>query len=124
MKTEKTNAKIETDTEMLARMMMNGFEKIDERFEKMEERLTQEISSVKQEISSVKQEMNNRFEEVDAHFDEIDARLTNINIEQKETNHRLDSIEKKQLGTILSLDETVHRNEFNRLTKRVEVLEK
>ncbi len=57
-------------------------------------------------------------------LDGIDSRLTNIGTEQAETNRRLASLEKKQLGTILSLDETVHRNEFNKVVQRVEVLEK
>ncbi len=115
-KTEK-----ETTLDMLARMMLGGFEEIkndmNNRFEKMEGRLTQEISSVKQEISSVKEEMNIRFEDVE-------IRLTNINLEQKETNRRLDTMERHQKGMLESLDETVHRNEFNKVVRRVEVLEK
>ena len=91
--------------ENLATFTVNGFEKIDERFEKMEEKIEQ-----------VKEEMNNRFEDVE-------IRLTNINLEQKETNHRLDTMERHQKGMLESLDETVHRNEFSRLEKRVKVLE-
>jgi len=112
MKKEKTNAKIETDTEMLARMLVNGFEKIDERFEKIDER----FEKMEEKIEQVKEEMNNRFEDVE-------IRLTSINLEQKETNRRLDTMERHQKGMLDSLDETVHRNEFARLEKRVEVLE-
>jgi len=98
--------KKETSTEMLAHLMVNGFEQVNQRFEK-----------VSDEIASFKQEVH-------ARFSEVDSRLDNLTSEQKETNRRLDSLEKKQMGTLLSLDETVHRNEFEKLSRRVEVLEK
>ena len=106
--------------EDLAMITQNGFVGLEQR---MIGELKKEISSVRQEISSVKEEMNNRFNEVDAHFDIVDARLTNLALEQKETNHRLDTIERHQKGMLESIDETVHRNEFTRLEKRVEALE-
>lgn len=91
--------------EKIATFTVNGFEKVDERFEKIEGKFVE-----------LKEEMNNRFEDVE-------IRLTNINLEQKETNRRLDTMERHQKGMLESLDETVHRNEFSRLEKRVEVLE-
>ncbi len=110
----------ETGIEMLARLVSNGFEK-------MEEKLKQEISSVREEISSVKQELKQEIssvkEEMNIRFEDVEIRLTNINLEQKETNRRLDTMERHQKGMLESLDETVHRNEFVRLEKRVEALE-
>ena len=115
MKKETKTDKEETGIEMLARLVADGFEKNEENFKQ----LKQEISSVKQDISSVKQEIIT----INDRLDGIDSRLANIGTEQVETNRRLSSLERKQLGTILSLDETVHRNEFARLEKRVEALE-
>jgi len=88
--------------EKLAMFTVNGFEKIEEKIEQVK--------------SELKEEMNNRFEDVE-------IRLTNLNLEQKETNRHLDTMERHQRGMMESLDETVHRNEFTRLEKRVEVLE-
>ena len=94
-----TGIKKESDSEMLARLMANGFEKINEKFEK------------------ITTEMCNR-------FDDVDIRLTNLTLEQKETNLRLNAIERHEMGMLESIDASVHRNEFTRLVKRVEVLEK
>jgi len=102
------NVKKETSNEMLARLVVNGFERIEKAMATM---------ATKKELTSVKQE-------IDSRFDEMNSRLINLALEQSETNRRLTSIEKKQMGTILSLDETVHRNEFNKVVQRVEVLEK
>ncbi|TRZ52766.1 hypothetical protein D4R99_02190 [bacterium] len=101
-----TGIKKESDSEMLARLMANGFEKINEKFEKINEK-----------FEKITTEMCNR-------FDDVDIRLTNLTLEQKETNLRLNAIERHEMGMLESIDASVHRNEFTRLVKRVEVLEK
>ena len=119
MKKETKTTKKESNIEMLARLVADGFEKMEREFSSVKQELSfvqEEVSSVKQEVSSLKEEMNIRFEDVE-------IRLTNINLEQKETNRRLDTIERHQKGMLESLDETVHRNEFARLEKRVKALE-
>ncbi|MFA5831147.1 MAG: hypothetical protein WC878_04950 [Candidatus Paceibacterota bacterium] len=90
--------KKETDAEMLARLMADGFGRMQRQFDELHE------------------EMNNGFNE--AHED-----MTDVRVEQKETNRRLESLERKQMGTLESLDETVPRSEFNELEGRVAVLE-
>lgn len=101
--------KKETDTEMLARMMKQGFDRMDERFE----------------------DMDKRFDGVDKRFDKVEERLgyvenevVSLNKAQDETNRRLTSIERKQTGVLSSLDNTVTRKEFQVLASRVTVLEK
>jgi len=47
-----------------------------------------------------------------------------LNQAQEETNRRLTSIERKQMGILSSLDETVTRKEFQVLVSKVAVLEK
>jgi predicted nucleic acid-binding Zn-ribbon protein len=123
-KETKTKAKKETGTEMLARLVVNGFEKIrgeiKETETRIKEELKKEISLVKEEVSSVKEDVSSIKEEVSS----IKQRVSSIEEEQKETNRRLASIERKQVGTTLSLDETVHRSEFDGIVHRVEALEK
>ncbi|MCX6738612.1 MAG: hypothetical protein NT098_00990 [Candidatus Parcubacteria bacterium] len=106
--------------EDLAIITQNGFIGIEQR---MMGELKREISSVKEEMNARFSEVDARFNEVDAHFDIVDSRLTNLTLEQQETNRRLDTIERHQRGMLQSIDETVPRNEFVRLEKRVEALE-
>ncbi len=86
---------------MLARIMMNGFEEIKRTMATKEDlaEVREDLAGVKEEVSSVKEE-------------------------QKIQGRQIASIERKLGGTLLSLDETVHRSEFNELAHRVEVLEK
>lgn len=114
-KETKTVIKKETDTEMLARLVVGGFEKMDKRFERVES----DISAIKKDVSSLKEDVGSLKEDVGS----LKQRVSSIEEEQKETNRRLTSIERKQMGTLLSLDETVHRNEFNGIVRRVEALE-
>ncbi|MCX6735515.1 MAG: hypothetical protein NTZ13_00310 [Candidatus Parcubacteria bacterium] len=117
MKKEKmTLEKLGELIEKLAVFTMNGFEKIES-----------EISSVKGDVSSLKSDVSLLKGDVSSLKDDVSfikQRVYSIEEEQKETNRRLASIDKKQLGTVLSLDETVHRNEFNGIVRRVEILEK
>jgi tetrahydromethanopterin S-methyltransferase subunit G len=87
--------KKETDTELLARLMADGFGQV-----------------------------NTRLDGIDSDLVEMNDRLLSVEKGQAETHRRLDSIEKKQAGMLESLDETVHRSEFFKLVQRVEVLEK
>lgn len=87
--------KKETDTELLARLIAEGFVRVDARLDGRGIR-----------------------------FDGVDDWLLSLEKGQAETLHRLDSIKKKQTGTLASLDEVVHRSEFVKLAHRVEVLEK
>lgn len=85
----------------LAIIVVSGFEQVKEKISVIEEKISvmeDDISSIRGELSSIKEE-------------------------QKETNRRLDSIERKQMGTVLSLDETVPRREFDELSERVIILE-
>ncbi len=113
-KTLKVNKK-ETDTEMLARLMVHGFDCMDKRFEQVDK----------------------RFEQVDKRLDKIDERLggveervgslgqevVSLHLAQDETNRRLTAIERKQSGLLESIDETVHKKEFDILVSRVRILE-
>lgn len=94
--------KKETDTEFLARMMAEGFAQVNTRLDGIDVRL----------------------DAIDARLDGIDGRLLSLEKGQAETHRRLDSIEKKQVGMLESIDETVHKSEFIKLVRRVEVLEK
>ena len=101
--------KKETDTEMLARLVVSGFEKMDKRFERVES----DVSSIKEDVSSLKEDVSSLKEDVSF-----------LKEGQKETNRRLASLERKQMGTLLSLDETITRKEFESVVHRVEILEK
>lgn len=116
---KKPKIKKETDTEMLARIMVNGFDEIKRTMATKEElaavkrELVGEISSVKGELLSVKDDLA-----------VVKDDVASIKEDQKEANRQLASLIKKQGGMLLSLDETVHRSEFDGLVHRVEVLEK
>ena len=68
-------------------------------------------------------QVNARFDGIDARFDGVDGRLISLEKGQTEIYRRLDAIERKQDGMLLSLDETVNREEFKKLARRVSVLE-
>ena len=91
--------KKETDTELLARLMAEGF-------------------------GEMKASVDKRFDFVDVRLEEMNSDITSLQKGVSEVSRRLDSIEKKQIGMLESLDETVHRSEFTKLVERVEVLEK
>jgi len=94
--------KKETDTEMLARQIAEGFGEVKSQFG----------------------EVYTRLDVIDVRLDEVSSDITYLQKGQAETHRRLDSIEKKQNGMLESLDETVHQSEFRKLVQRVEVLEK
>jgi hypothetical protein len=87
--------KKETDTELLARLMAEGFG-----------------------------DVKTRLDVIDVRLDEIGTDITSLQKGQTEIHYRLDSIDKKQTGMLESLDETVHQSEFRKLVQRVDILEK
>ncbi len=106
----KAKIKKETPTDMLARLMVRGFEKMTEVFKQGQEELKHEL---RQEFRHGLEELRNEFR----------TEISSVKEEQKETNRHLVSIERKQEGTLLSMDETVHKSEFMKLERRVETLE-
>lgn len=99
---KKVSARKETDTELLARQIADGFGGVKKSFEAVDK----------------------RFDFVDVRLEEMNTDITSLQKGQSETHRRLDAIEKKQDGMLESLDETVHQSEFRKLVERVEVLEK
>jgi len=90
--------KKETEIEMLARLVVSRFDVMEGKIDGLQ----------------------NQFDEL---RDEMRTGFSNVHLEQKETNRRLESLERKQVGTMESLDETVLRSEFGELEGRVMILE-
>lgn len=97
--------KKETEIEMLARLVVSRFDIMEEKMGGMQDEM---------------HGLQNQFDEL---RDEMRTGFANVHIEQKETNRRLSSLERKQIGTLESLDETVLRSEFGELEGRVVILE-
>ena len=104
--------------EKLARMMAQGFEKVREEMVSKDEFKT-EVILLKQGQAKLEKGQEEIKEEVEG----IKEELASVKEDQKDNTRRLISIERKLAGTLISLDETVHRSEFNKLARRVEVLE-
>jgi len=113
---KKGDMKKETDTELLARLMAEGFGEMNTRFDGIDNRL----DGMDDRFDGI----DGRLDGIDGRLDGIDGRLLSLEKIQSQTLSRLESIEKKQMGTLASLDETVQRSEFIQLVQRVEVLEK
>lgn len=119
---EQEASKNETDTEFLARLMAEGFGRIDARFDAVDAR----FDGVDSRLDGVDVRLDGidaRFDRIDIDLIEVKDRLRSLEKIQVETLDRLDSIERKQMGMLASLDETVHRGEFVRLERRVGTLE-
>ncbi len=86
-KEDKKITRKETDTEMLARMMVHGFDHMDKRFEQVDKRFEQ---------------VDKRFEQVDERLGYIGKEIVALNHAQDETNRRLTSIERKHTGLLES----------------------
>jgi len=104
--------KKETEIEMLARLVVS-------RFDIMEGK----IDGMQKGMGSMQKGMNGLQNQVDELRDEMRTGFSNVHLEQKETNRRLESLERKQIGTLESLYETVLRSEFGELEGRVMILE-
>lgn len=112
--TVKTTKK-ETDTEMLARLMKQGFDRMDIRFDGVEGRL----DKVEGRLDGVEEKLVL----VEGRLGHLDREVVGLHLAQDETNRRLTSLERKQAGVLESLDDTVHKKEFRALVTRVKVLE-
>jgi predicted nucleic acid-binding Zn-ribbon protein len=110
--TPKANEK-ESDIEMLARMVQDGFTMMNDRFAKIEDRMEGKFAQI-----------DKRFEQIDIRFEGIQHQISGIHHELKDHTVRLERIERKQAGMLVSIDENVHRSEFKNLASRVEALEK
>ncbi|MCX6788059.1 MAG: hypothetical protein NT108_02775 [Candidatus Kaiserbacteria bacterium] len=99
----------ETDTELLARLMAEGFGQVNTRLDGIDVRLDG---------------IDVRLDGIDVRLDGMSDQIISLERGQSETHRRLDSIERKQIGMLESIDETVHRSEFVQLVRRVEFLEK
>ncbi|HCC05856.1 TPA: hypothetical protein DEP94_00605 [Candidatus Nomurabacteria bacterium] len=130
VKTTKKPAKKESEIETLARAMHAGFSKIDDKFNHIEKRfdgIDKRFDAVDKRFDEVDKKfdaVDKRFDDIDKKFEVVNTQLSSINNEQRETNRRLDIIERKQVGMLSNLDETVYRSEFKVLIKRVDLLEK
>ena len=115
---EKTSnpKKKESGIDMLARMMKNGFDRMDDGFAMVDKR----FDKVENRLDGVE----SRLDGVEGRLDGVESRLGSLEIEQRETNRRLDAIDRKQAGVLSSLDETVTRKEFQVLASKVAILEK
>ncbi len=120
--TSKAN-KPETELEALARLVRNGFERMDARFEEVGVRFEQ-VDARFEKIDSRFEEVDSKFEKVASRFDLIDTQFATLRYELNDHTRRLDRIERNQSTMLTNLDETVHRSEFSALLKRVDVLEK
>jgi predicted nucleic acid-binding Zn-ribbon protein len=124
MKKETKNITVKKEKvtlETLARMMARGFETMvtKEEFDRRVSSLEQGQNSLKQGQAKLEQGQV-RLEQGQ---EETRQEIAAVKEEQKDTNRRVISIERKLSGTQISLDETVHRREFNKLEHRVEALE-
>ncbi len=121
--------KKESDTEMLARLMVQGFDGIDKKFEKVNKRfdgMDKRFDGMDKRFDGIDKRldgMDKRFDSIETNVSHIQQEVVAINLAQDETNRRLNSIERKQSGLLQSVDETVHKKEFQVLVSRVRVLE-
>jgi len=107
----------ESGIDMLARMMKQGFDRVDKRFDGVDKRL----DSLKKGQKSLEAGQKS----LEAGQNSLVQEVLVLNQAQEETNRRLTSIiERKQMGILSSLYETVTRKEFQVLVSKVAVLEK
>lgn len=99
----------EISIEMLARMMAKGFAEMKEQMTSMNTGLQGQINVLQNQFEDIRGEMR--------------AGFVNNRIEHKEMNEHLASLDRKQMGALESLDETVLKSDFDELEERVVVLE-
>ncbi len=107
--------KEETDTELLARLMAEGFGQVNTRLDGIDTRL----DGIDDRLDGI----DTRLDGIDGRLDGMDGRLLSLEKIQSQTLSRLDSIERKQDGMLLSLDETAHQRDVEKLSHRVQTLE-
>jgi septal ring factor EnvC (AmiA/AmiB activator) len=113
----------ESGIDMLARMMKQGFDRVDKRFDGIDKRLDgvdKRLDGVDKRLGSLEDGQRSLEDGQRSLVQEVIA----LNRAQDETNIRLTSIERKQTGILSSLDDTVTRSEFRLLANKVAVLEK
>lgn len=110
-----TLEKLASLIEKLAVFTVNGFEELRQGQAKLEQR--------QEKLEQRQEKLEQRQEKLEQGQGGLREEIAFLKEEQKETNRCLRLIERKQVGTLTSLDETVHRNEFNKLARRVEALE-
>jgi len=128
--------KKETDTEMIIRLILGGFARVENRLYSLEtdmgdvkhsvSTLEHSVSTLQHSVSTLQHSVSTLEHSVsllETEMDEVKHSITNIHTDLRDMDRHLDSIDRKQAGMLESLDETVHRNEFRRLEKRVEALE-
>lgn len=148
----KTTKKSDSEIEMLARLVRDGFKELQGRFDKNVKDTQKRFDKIEHEIEALARftrdgltrvdkqfdfvnkqfgdvderfnGMDKRFRNIDARFELVNTQLSAINHEQDDHTKRLERIEKKQAGTLANLDESVHRSEFHGLLVRVDKLEK
>jgi predicted nucleic acid-binding Zn-ribbon protein len=113
----------ESDIEMLARIIHDGFSEVGDKFIQVNKRFEQ-IDKRFEQIDKRFEQIDKRFEQVDIKFEGIQHQIAGIHHELKDHTVRLERIERKQAGMLISIDENVHRSEFKNLASRVEALEK
>ncbi|MCK9351894.1 MAG: hypothetical protein WCT49_05825 [Candidatus Paceibacterota bacterium] len=110
----------EIDIEMLARMMAKGFAEIKEQMTDMNTGLQGQINSMQTQLTVVHEDLQYQ---IDALQSEMRTGFEGNRAEHREINKHLESLDRKQIGALESLDETVLKSEFDELADRVVVLE-
>lgn len=113
---KKSNTKNDDGIDLLAKLVRDGFERMDGKFAKIDERFEQ--------VDARFDQIDARFEQIDRRFEQIDTQIFSINHTLQDHTKRLERIERRQDNMLINLDESVHRSEFKLLHNRVEVLEK
>jgi hypothetical protein len=119
----KDKKETETEIEMLARLVVNGFAEMKDQMANMDHGLQGQINGLQGQINGLQGKINgleNQFEDLRG---EMRAGFEDNRIEHKEMIQHLESLDRKQVGTLESLDETVTRTEHEELKERVVILE-
>ena len=106
----------ETDIEMLARLVVNGFAEVKEQINGLQG----QVNGLQTQLSGVHNSLQNQIDELQS---EMRTGFEDNRIEHKEMNQHLESLDRKQMGAQESLDETVLKSDFNELEERVVALE-
>jgi hypothetical protein len=105
----KDEVKKETDTEMLARMMANGFEQLGNQIKAVHSDSQGQFNGLQGQFNELRDEMHTGF--------------SDIRLEIRDLNRSVESLKQKLSGVRESLDETVLKSEFIELKNKVLALE-
>lgn len=109
--------------EKLARMMAQGFENTKEELRQEFRQGQAKLEQGQAKLEQGQEESNRRLLALEQGQEGLRQEVSSLKEEQKEINRIVKSTERKQIGILISLDETVHRSEFKKLEHRVEMLE-